>query len=232
MENEAFSTVFLAQEHNNYQLTQQSREKTKTLDGMSMSWQTPQTYDEDFNFIPSKYVGQAEKRQKLENNIISELPQAPTKISKKVSDSSLYELSKRFIRVIRDSPDQTTDLQLVSELLGVPKRRIYDITNVLEGVGVIRKIHKNRFQWQYLDDKSSMSKPLLEKVVGTKRLRERYHEVTHESALLDQLLNTVHAELKSMSEDPAYSMLAYVTLEDVTQLKTKENDVLVVKSIA
>ena len=35
-----------------------------------------------------------------------------------------------------------------------------------------------------------------------------------------------------MSQDPAYSMLAYLTLEDIAQLKSKENDVLVVKSIA
>jgi len=58
--------------------------------------------------------------------------------------------------------------------LGVSKRRIYDITNVLEGVGVIRKIHKNQIKWQCLDDKSPMSKPLLEQVVKAKRVRERY----------------------------------------------------------
>lgn len=27
------------------------------------------------------------------------------------------------------------------------KRRIYDITNVLEGIGLIKKKHKNRIQW-------------------------------------------------------------------------------------
>ena len=56
---------------------------------------------------------------------------------------SLSELTKRFVKLIRESPDQTTDLQLASDLLGVSKRRIYDIVNVLEGVGVIRKVHKN-----------------------------------------------------------------------------------------
>jgi sugar-specific transcriptional regulator TrmB len=31
--------------------------------------------------------------------------------------------------------------------LGVQKRRIYDITNVLEGIGYIQKIHKNKMKW-------------------------------------------------------------------------------------
>lgn len=31
----------------------------------------------------------------------------------------------------------------------VQKRRIYDITNVLEGIGLIEKNLKNRIQWKY-----------------------------------------------------------------------------------
>ena len=32
--------------------------------------------------------------------------------------------------------------------LKVQKRRIYDITNVLEGIGLIRKVGKNNIQWK------------------------------------------------------------------------------------
>jgi hypothetical protein len=32
--------------------------------------------------------------------------------------------------------------------LGVQKRRIYDITNVLEGIGLIEKKSKNNIQWK------------------------------------------------------------------------------------
>lgn len=34
--------------------------------------------------------------------------------------------------------------------LQVQKRRIYDITNVLEGIGLIEKKLKNRIQWKYV----------------------------------------------------------------------------------
>lgn len=34
-----------------------------------------------------------------------------------------------------------------AEVLDVQKRRIYDITNVLEGIQLIRKKAKNNIQW-------------------------------------------------------------------------------------
>ncbi len=35
--------------------------------------------------------------------------------------------------------------------LAVQKRRIYDITNVLEGIGLLKKISKNNIQWKGSD---------------------------------------------------------------------------------
>ena len=43
--------------------------------------------------------------------------------------------------------DNILDLNEASKLLRVHKRRIYDITNVLEGIGYIEKIHKNIVRW-------------------------------------------------------------------------------------
>lgn len=40
------------------------------------------------------------------------------------------------------------DLNTASERLGVRKRRVYDITNVLEGIGLIEKTTKNVVQWK------------------------------------------------------------------------------------
>lgn len=40
------------------------------------------------------------------------------------------------------------DLNEAVKTLDVQKRRIYDITNVLEGIGLIRKVSKNNIRWE------------------------------------------------------------------------------------
>ena len=45
-------------------------------------------------------------------------------------------------------PGGILDLNDAAERLNVVKRRIYDITNVLEGIGVIEKESKNRIRYR------------------------------------------------------------------------------------
>jgi hypothetical protein len=45
------------------------------------------------------------------------------------------------------APNKMVDLNNAAEKLTVQKRRIYDITNVLEGIGLIEKTSKNNVQW-------------------------------------------------------------------------------------
>ena len=48
-------------------------------------------------------------------------------------DNSLGVLTKKFVQLIKASPNNTIDLNDAVKALNVQKRRIYDITNVLEG---------------------------------------------------------------------------------------------------
>uniref|UniRef100_A0A8D2NQ39 E2F transcription factor 2 n=1 Tax=Zosterops lateralis melanops TaxID=1220523 RepID=A0A8D2NQ39_ZOSLA len=52
-------------------------------------------------------------------------------------DTSLGLLTKKFIRLLNESADGVVDLNRAAEVLEVQKRRIYDITNVLEGIQLI-----------------------------------------------------------------------------------------------
>lgn len=73
-------------------------------------------------------------------------------------DSSLGLLTKKFVSLLQEhgggpgAPPGSThgvlDLNQAAEKLGVQKRRIYDITNVLEGIGLIAKKSKNNIQWR------------------------------------------------------------------------------------
>jgi len=61
-------------------------------------------------------------------------------------DSSLGLLTKKFVALIQGAPEGVLDLNQAATALGVQKRRIYDITNVLEGIGLIEKRSKNNIQ--------------------------------------------------------------------------------------
>lgn len=63
-------------------------------------------------------------------------------------DNSLCLLTRRFVQLLRDSPEGTVDLNYAATFLEVQKRRIYDITNVLEGIGMIQKMGKNNVHWR------------------------------------------------------------------------------------
>ena len=62
-------------------------------------------------------------------------------------DSSLGQLTKKFVHLLRQSQANRLDLNKAAQVLGVQKRRIYDITNVLEGIGLIQKEGKNHVSW-------------------------------------------------------------------------------------
>jgi E2F/DP family winged-helix DNA-binding domain len=66
-------------------------------------------------------------------------------------DSSLGLLTKRFLGLLQSAENGILDLNLASVTLAVQKRRIYDITNVLEGIGLLKKISKNNIQWKGSD---------------------------------------------------------------------------------
>lgn len=68
--------------------------------------------------------------------------------SEKKQETSLGALTKKFCELLQASPDGVLDLNEVAETLHVQKRRIYDITNVLEGVGLISKASKNHIRWK------------------------------------------------------------------------------------
>lgn len=64
-------------------------------------------------------------------------------------DNSLGRLTSKFMELIYQTESGLVDLNVAAKVLQVQKRRIYDITNVLEGINLIEKKSKNLIQWQY-----------------------------------------------------------------------------------
>lgn len=78
---------------------------------------------------------------------------APNPITRKAlfgrsrDDTSLGFLARRFGEMLSRSADGVLDLNLAALELGAPKRRVYDVTNVLEGIQLIKKKSKNMVEW-------------------------------------------------------------------------------------
>ncbi|KAK3716102.1 hypothetical protein QZH41_019650 [Actinostola sp. cb2023] len=63
-------------------------------------------------------------------------------------EKSLGLLTTKFVGLLQEAKDGVLDLKVAADTLAVrQKRRIYDITNVLEGIGLIEKKSKNSIQW-------------------------------------------------------------------------------------
>lgn len=83
-------------------------------------------------------------KKKIKRNLMA------TGRSRTRNDNSLGELTRKFVNLIRFSKEGlSVDLNEAADKLRVQKRRIYDITNVLEGIGLIEKSIKNKICWRH-----------------------------------------------------------------------------------
>ncbi|XP_074971223.1 transcription factor E2F2 isoform X3 [Phalacrocorax aristotelis] len=113
-------------------------------------------------------------------------------------DTSLGLLTKKFIRLLNESPDGVVDLNRAAEVLEVQKRRIYDITNVLEGIQLIRKKSKNNIQWMgtgIFEDTAVAAKQQV--------LRGELAELARTERTLDQLVQDCALQLRQLADDEA-----------------------------
>jgi hypothetical protein len=69
-------------------------------------------------------------------------PVASNSLKRNRCDTSLVKLTQEFIALMKNSPDGDIDLKVASVQLNSPKRRLYDITNILEGVEILEKVVK------------------------------------------------------------------------------------------
>ncbi|XP_010192767.1 PREDICTED: transcription factor E2F1, partial [Mesitornis unicolor] len=152
----------------------------------------------------------------------------PAKGAKSPGEKSRYETSlnlttKRFLELLSQSPDGVVDLNWAAEVLKVQKRRIYDITNVLEGIHLITKKSKNNIQW--LGSQATVGAPSRHPrgaELGELQAAERQ---------LDDLIQTCMVQLRLLTEDPANQHAAYVTCQDLRSIvDPSEQMVMVVKA--
>lgn len=134
-------------------------------------------------------------------------------------DNSLGVLTKKFIALIQRSHNQSIDLNDAASCLKVQKRRIYDITNVLEGVGLVQKTQKNKIQWVGTGTESWGSVPASAAEADLER----------EEANLDYWIGQVQDSLIELTKDPLYDQFAFLTFEDVKGLQQGKGTLLALR---
>ncbi|XP_047468013.1 transcription factor E2F2 [Mugil cephalus] len=144
-------------------------------------------------------------------------------------DTSLGLLTKKFVGLIAESPDGVLDLNWATEVLEVQKRRIYDITNVLEGVQLIRKKSKNNIQW-LVGDVFEGGAGGGEKACA---LRKELGDLERAERSLDELIQSSSAQLKQLTEYKDSQRLGYVTYQDIRSIASlRDQTVIAVKAPA
>ncbi|XP_037628455.1 transcription factor E2F1 isoform X2 [Sebastes umbrosus] len=138
---------------------------------------------------------------------------APPRVPRTTTEKSRYDTSlnlttKRFLNLLSQSADGVVDLNWASQVLDVQKRRIYDITNVLEGIQLISKKSKNNIQW--LGNRVDASL-----VSRHKELQREVCDLTDAEEQLDELISKCNLQLRLLTEDPQNKKLGYVHCQDL-----------------
>ncbi|XP_058879601.1 transcription factor E2F6-like isoform X1 [Acipenser ruthenus] len=138
-------------------------------------------------------------------------------------DASLVRLTKRFMDMLQAAPEGILDLNNVARTLGVRKRRLYDITNVLDGIELIQKRTKNHIQWVG----SSLGSGL-KCEMKKHELKNELMDLTAMEEALDEVIKDCARQLFQLTDQNENAKAAYVTYQDIHRVQAFEEQVVIV----
>ncbi len=147
-------------------------------------------------------------------------------------ENSLGELTKNFINYIRKSGRNTVNINELVKELKVKKRRIYDITNVLEGIGYVQKHAKNEISWIRTEVLNNFSNSLLYNLKqDINNKKNEFLELENVNKNLDAEIEKIKEEFNSISQEEDFNQYGYITFTDLNDLSNNEKyDLLAIKA--
>lgn len=145
-------------------------------------------------------------------------------------ENSLSELTGKFIALLKTSKEQCMGLNEAVATLKVQKRRIYDIVNVLEGIGLVEKCLKNRVKW-----KGALNIPVdVQTGKEVIQLRKEHKQLQDEERELTQEMEKLQDYFNKTSQSEIYSEYAFVTFDDISKFSSsgdnRAKNIIVVKA--
>ena len=151
-----------------------------------------------------------------------------------VQENSLGKLTKDFINYIKTEGRKSININDLVNKLGVKKRRIYDITNVLQGIEYLQKSGKNEIIWtKTISNKSKAKKKpsLIKKNNNNNKQKLNKEELEKEKKELDDDIEKFKAEFNSIAKKGEFEEYGYITLDDIKKLSiNKKVDLVVIKA--
>uniref|UniRef100_A0A5K3FRY3 E2F_TDP domain-containing protein n=1 Tax=Mesocestoides corti TaxID=53468 RepID=A0A5K3FRY3_MESCO len=127
-------------------------------------------------------------------------------------EKSLGLLTEKFVQLLKEAPDGILDLKLAADFLAVrQKRRIYDITNVLEGIGLIEKRTKNSIQWK--GGSAATNGPDIQ--ARQDELQAEVEYLQNLEKKVDEHRAKVLQSLRNVQEDLDNEQFSYITYQDL-----------------
>ncbi|KAK4813891.1 hypothetical protein QYF61_002722 [Mycteria americana] len=127
-------------------------------------------------------------------------------------EKSLGLLTTKFVSLLQEAKDGVLDLKLAADTLAVrQKRRIYDITNVLEGIGLIEKKSKNSIQWKGVGpgcNTREIAHKLIELKADIEDLEQREQELEQQKMWVQQSIKNVTEDV----QNSRYPLCELITL--------------------
>jgi transcription factor E2F3 len=135
-------------------------------------------------------------------------------------ENSLCQLTKKVLQYIKNKKKINININELVKDLGVKKRRIYDITNVLQGIGYIEKKGKNEIIW--------IKNQMLNK--RNIKIKKNSIKIINQINELNNVINNIKEELISISSKNDFNKYGYITFMDLKELSKNEKlDFLIIK---
>ncbi|NXL33887.1 E2F6 factor, partial [Glaucidium brasilianum] len=153
------------------------------------------------------------------------------KVKKPRFDASLVYLTRKFMDLVKTAPDGVLDLNEVATALGVRKRRVYDITNVLDGINLIQKRSKNLIQWV-----GSNFDQVVGKTPQQQSLRDELSDLSAMEEALDELIKDCAHQLFELTDDKenakypfnsCITLTSYVTYQDIRNIQAFQEQIVI-----
>jgi len=133
-------------------------------------------------------------------------------------DHSLGKITKEFMDLLNTCENGDIDRNAAATTLNVKKRRIYDITNVLEGIGLLKKKSKNLVHWVPAGDGGGGAAAAANNAGRSPQAAETLKQyaacnkqLADAEAVLDRNLTSLTASLEAVCDHPSNKPNLFLT---------------------